>query len=122
MSVELLSPAGDFETALAAFSAGADAVYCGLSGFSARAFAKNLTQRELSDLSAYARATGRKVYVAFNTLIDSGAMDRAVETLSAIDAASPDAIIVQDLGAARIARKFFLLIINFLQDLFGIIP
>ena len=107
MSVELLSPAGDFETALAAFSAGADAVYCGLSGFSARAFAKNLTQRELSDLSAYARATGRKVYVAFNTLIDSGAMDRAVETLSAIDDASPDAIIVQDLGAARIARKFF---------------
>ena len=107
MSVELLSPAGDFETALAAFSAGADAVYCGLSGFSARAFAKNLTQRELSDLTAYARATGRKVYVAFNTLIDAGDVNHAVETLSAIDDASPDAIIVQDLGAARIARKFF---------------
>ena len=50
--VELLAPAGDFETALAAFAAGADAVYCGLSAFSARAFAKNLSFAELADLLA----------------------------------------------------------------------
>ena len=37
--VELLSPAGDFETALTAFAYGADAVYCGLQDYSARAFA-----------------------------------------------------------------------------------
>ena len=42
-TTELLAPAGDFATALAAFAAGADAVYCGLSRFSARAFAKNLS-------------------------------------------------------------------------------
>ena len=46
MSVELLSPAGDFDTAIAAFEYGADAVYCGLSDFSARAFAKNLSREE----------------------------------------------------------------------------
>ena len=55
-NLELLSPAGDFETALAAFAAGADAVYCGLSEFSARAFAKNLSIDELKDLVAYAHS------------------------------------------------------------------
>ena len=55
MSVELLAPAGDFQTALAAFEAGADAVYCGLADFSARAFATNLTFEELEQLLAYAR-------------------------------------------------------------------
>ena len=66
---ELLSPAGDFETALAAFDAGADAVYCGLADFSARAFAKNFDFDSLSSLVRLARQKGRKVYVTFNTII-----------------------------------------------------
>ena len=63
MSAELLSPAGDFETALAAFDAGADAVYCGLVDFSARAFAKNLSFEDLGNLVRFAHAKGKKVYV-----------------------------------------------------------
>ena len=55
MSVELLAPAGDFQTALAAFEAGADAVYCGLADFSARAFATNFSFEDLENLLAYAR-------------------------------------------------------------------
>lgn len=107
--VELLAPAGDFETALAAFAAGADAVYCGLSDFSARAFAKNLSTDELKSLVAYARtlAPRRRVYVAFNTLIDEGQLDDAVDRLSMLDEISPDALIVQDLGVARICRGHF---------------
>ena len=60
--VELLSPAGNFETALAAFEAGADAVYCGLTEFSARAFADNFTLEDLKNLIRYAHAsrTGRR--------------------------------------------------------------
>ena len=49
-TVELLAPAGNFETALAAFEAGADAVYCGLTEFSARAFADNFSIEELKNL------------------------------------------------------------------------
>ena len=64
MSAELLSPAGDFETALAAFDAGADAVYCGLGEYSARAYAGNFTFEELSRLVSFARSGGKKVYVA----------------------------------------------------------
>lgn len=107
--VELLSPAGDFETALAAFAAGADAVYCGLSDFSARAFAKNLSPDDLRNLVAYARSQNapRRVYVAFNTLLDESQLESAVESLATLDDIGPDALIVQDLGVARICRKYF---------------
>ena len=107
--VELLSPAGDFETALAAFAAGADAVYCGLSEFSARAFAKNLSLDELKNLVAYARSQNppRRVYVTFNTLLDECQLEDAVRTIAALDQIGPDALIVQDLGVARICRRHF---------------
>ena len=104
---ELLAPAGNFQTALAAFAAGADAVYCGLSDFSARAFAENLTLGDLKKLVAYARANGRKVYVTFNTVVDEDCFDEAVERLAALEEAGPDAIIVQDIGVARICRRYF---------------
>lgn len=107
MSAELLSPAGDFDSALSAFRAGADAIYCSLAEFSARAFAKNFSREELKNLVRYARAEGKKVYVAFNTVIDEGDLERAVEQLSVIASCRPSAVIVQDIGIARIARKHF---------------
>ena len=109
--VELLAPAGDFETALAAFAAGADAVYCGLSAFSARAFAKNLSFAELADLLACARdgtfGRRRRVYVAFNTVVDEPRMGAALETAARLAELGPDAAIVQDLGLARACRRHF---------------
>ena len=107
MSAELLSPAGDFETALAAFDAGADAVYCGLADFSARAFAKNLSFEDLGNLVRFAHAKGKKVYVTFNTLVDEVDVGQAVETLSRLEEIGPDALIVQDLGIARLCRRHF---------------
>lgn len=107
MSAELLAPAGDFETALAAFDAGADAVYCGLASFSARAFATNFTPGRLRELVRVARAKGKKVYVTFNTLVDEGDIERAVGDLAELESIGPDALIVQDLGVARICREYF---------------
>ena len=109
MNVELLSPAGDFETALAAFSAGADAVYCGLPEYSARAFATNLSFERLADLVAFAHAATprRRVYVTFNTLLDEDETERAVEALARLEEIGPDALIVQDLGVARLCRRHF---------------
>ena len=104
---ELLSPAGDFETALAAFEAGADAVYCGLADFSARAFAQNFTFEELSRLTAYAREKGRKVYVTFNTVVDEDSLDDAAASLARLEEIAPDGVIVQDLGVARLCRRHF---------------
>ena len=115
MDCELLAPAGNFETALAAFEAGADAVYCGLTEFSARAFADNFSLEDLKNLLRYARSsrnasesrTARKVYVTFNTVIDEDNLEAAIEQLARLDEVRPDALIVQDIGVARICRRHF---------------
>ena len=61
--IELLAPAGGPGTALAAFDAGADAVYIGLNKFNARERTENFSFDDLSRLMAYAGKIGRKVYV-----------------------------------------------------------
>ena len=105
--VELLAPAGSFETALAAFDAGADAVYLGLDSFSARAEAVNLSPLQLRQLLAVARPQGKKVYVTFNTVIDDRQLPEAIEKLALLDELHPDGLIVQDLGVARLVRRHF---------------
>ena len=105
--IELLAPAGSFETALAAFQAGADAVYLGLDAFSARAEAVNLSVAQLRDLLAWAHPRDHKVYVTFNTVIDDTDLPAAVERLALLDELRPDGLIVQDLGIARLVRTHF---------------
>jgi len=106
---ELLAPAGGPEAAYAAFHNGADAVYCGLPRFSARADAENFTLDQLGSLTAFAHAQTprRRVYVALNTLILQPELRGVVETLAALSDIGVDALIVQDLGVARLVREFF---------------
>ena len=106
---ELLAPAGSFDAAVAAFRFGADAVYAGLPRFSARADAENLDADRLRALVAHARSLPRprKVYVAFNTLAFDGERAEILDALADLEEIAPDALIVQDLGVARLARRHF---------------
>ncbi len=106
---ELLAPAGGFEAALTAFQYGADAVYLGLSHFSARADADNLTPDRLRLLLAYARSFSprKRIYVTVNTLIQDTELPQLIETLDTLDDLAPDGVIVQDLGVARLIRDHF---------------
>lgn len=106
---ELLAPGGDFEAACAAFQYGADAVYLGMPRFSARAEAQNLTPDRLDALIAYAHAQTprRRVYVALNTLIQDAEMPAVIDMLSMLEDLGADAVIVQDLGVARLIRQSF---------------
>ena len=104
---ELLAPAGSIEAFFAAMEAGADAVYCGLKDFSARAKAKNFTPEEMERLAAYAHGQGRRLYVALNTLIKEEELPRLIEILTAFSAWQVDGIIVQDLGLWRLAHQHF---------------
>ena len=104
---ELLAPAGNIVSALTAFDAGADAVYAGLKRFNARERTENFTSEEMSKLLTYAHSIGKRVYVAFNTLIKESEINEAAETLSELAALKPDAVIIQDLGVLHIIREFF---------------
>ena len=104
---ELLAPAGNLETALAAFDAGADAVYGGLAKFNARERAANFSPDELGKLLRYAHGNGRRVYLTFNTLLREEELDEAAEFLAELARLRPDALIVQDLAVVELCRNYF---------------
>jgi U32 family peptidase len=102
---ELLSPAGDWEAMRAAVANGADAVYFGLSAFNARHRAANFAVEELPEILTFLHHRNVRGYVAMNTLIFSDELEEAARFIGAIAAARVDAIIVQDLGLAELARR-----------------
>ncbi len=104
---EVLAPAGDFSTALAAFDGGADAVYLGLENFSARKRAKNFSFTSLQRLLFLAHANNKKVFVTINTLIFDSEFNELNETLSKIHLIGVDAVIVQDLGVLKFIRTYY---------------
>ncbi len=105
--IELLAPAGNPAAALAAFDAGADAVYCGLRKFNARERSENFTTAELAKTIAYAHRNSRRVYVTFNTLLREAELPEAAAELAKLAFCAPDAVIVQDPGVLRILREYF---------------
>lgn len=107
MKQELLAPAGDIEAGYAALYYGADAVYLGLQKFSARATASNFDEKGLDEFTAYAHHLGRRVYVAINTILQEGELPELLKTLDICSRCKVDAIIVQDLGVARVLQKSY---------------
>lgn len=101
---ELLSPAGNWDCARAAVAAGADAIYFGMPKFNARLRADNFTEADLPELMAFLHKHGVKGFVAMNTLIFTGELESAERQLRLIAEAGVDALIIQDLGLAKMAR------------------
>jgi putative protease len=103
-STELLAPAGNWDCARAAVANGADAIYFGMPRFNARIRADNFTPEDLPKLMDFLHAHGVRGFVAFNTLIFPRELEDAAEQLRLLSDAGVDAIIVQDLGLAAMAR------------------
>ncbi|MDR1534353.1 MAG: U32 family peptidase [Planctomycetota bacterium] len=106
---ELLAPAGGPEAGFAALHHGADAVYLGLTRFSARAEAVNFTPGQLAEFTAYARrlTPRRRVYLALNTLIKQSELPEIADIAATAADCRVDAVIVQDLGIIRLFRERF---------------
>ncbi|MEF3274290.1 MAG: U32 family peptidase [Chloroflexus sp.] len=101
---EIMSPAGYWPQLHAAIEAGADAVYFGLTHFTARAKV-GFTLSELPEVMKTLHRRGVKGYVTFNTLVFDHELRAAATVLAEIAAAGADAIIVQDLGMAALAHR-----------------
>lgn len=103
---QILAPAGNRASFLAALAAGADAVYCGLKQFSARMEAKNFTLKELAELSDLAHRKGTSVYITLNTLLKPDELDFAGKLIDDLNRwVGPDALIIQDLAFLELARQ-----------------
>lgn len=104
---ELLSPAGDFECLKAAVQNGADAIYLGSNFFSARASAKNFDDEELQKAIEYCKIRGVKTNLTLNILIKDDEFEDAFNLAKKAYEYGIDAIIVQDLGLAKVLIKSF---------------
>ena len=103
--LELLAPAGNLDAVIAAVQNGADAVYMGFGdGFNARRSADNFTRESFAKAVRYCHIRGCKVYVTLNTLVGDREMDAAAALAQQASDAGADAILVQDLGLARVLR------------------
>ncbi|MCI8993775.1 MAG: U32 family peptidase [Eubacterium sp.] len=106
-NLELLAPAGSYETMVAAIRAGADAVYAGGSRFSARAYADNFTDEQLLRAIDYAHLKGKKIMLAVNTLMKDPEMEELCEWISPFYEAGLDAAIIQDIGVFSVLKENF---------------
>lgn len=103
--IELLSPAGSFECAKVAVSAGADAIYMGGSKYSARAFAKSASDDSIIDAIKFIKSNGKRFYLTVNTLFKERELKEIFLFLDDIVKAGVDAFIVQDLGVAMLLKE-----------------
>ena len=107
-TIELLAPAGSFESMQAAIAAGADAVYMGGTRFGARAYAENPEEDLLLKAISYAHIHGRKLYLTVNTLLKELELEQSLyEYLLPYYRAGVDAVIVQDMGVMTRIRQWF---------------
>jgi len=104
---ELLAPAGSLESFFAAVENGADAIFCGLEQYSARAKAKNFTLQDLELIIGYAASHDVKVYVALNTLLQENELPAIIGLLESLEYLQVGGIVIQDLGLYRIAKTYF---------------
>ena len=103
--LELLAPAGSPEAVRAAVFGGADAVYLGYGDFNARRNAKNFSREDLGAAVTYCHLHGVKVYLTLNTLLSDRELPAAAEAAVTASRLGVDAVLVQDMGVARILRQ-----------------
>ena len=103
--MELLAPAGTMENFMAALESGADAIYLGGKVFNARAHAANFGTDELREAVRLAHILDVSVYVTVNILIGDTELKDLEQYIKDLDSIGVDAIIVQDLAVAEIAKR-----------------
>ncbi len=102
--VELLAPAKDKETAIAAIDYGADAIYIGASDFGARKAVPNSLD-DIKEVVNYAHKFYAKVHVTINTILTDNELIEAQKLIHKLYEIGVDAIIVQDMGIIELAIK-----------------
>ncbi|MFA7573415.1 MAG: peptidase U32 family protein, partial [Lutispora sp.] len=107
MKIELLAPAGNFESLVAAVESGADAVYFGGTKYNARASANNFDEDTLAKAVRYAHIRNVKIYITVNILISDDEITDALEYIEFLYNNDVDGLIVQDLGLLFLIKRYF---------------
>ena len=100
--IELLAPAKDKNTAIAAINSGCDAIYIGASNFGARKKVPNSLE-DIKEIVDYAHKFYVKVHVTVNTILTDDELVEAQKLIQNLYDIGVDAIIVQDTGIFKLA-------------------
>lgn len=103
--IEILAPAGGYDSVIAAVRSGADAVYAGGKSFSARASAQNFDFEQLCSAVEYCHIHGVKFYLTINTIVFDDEFKQLKQAITEAATADVDALIVQNMGVARLAQR-----------------
>ena len=104
---EVLSPAGSYESLVAAVRSGADAVYIGAKEFSARRNAENFDKEQLKEAVEFCRIRGVKVYLTLNIMLKDSELHDALAVVEHAYKCGVNGIIIADLGLAKIVSEVF---------------
>ncbi|MCR5785889.1 MAG: U32 family peptidase [Eubacterium sp.] len=105
--MELLSPAGSFDTFKAVINAGADSVYAAGNKFGARAYAANFSEEELIRAIDYTNLLGKRFYLTVNTLFKEDELNILCDYTAPFYERGLSGVIVQDMGAAMLLKNTF---------------
>ncbi len=104
--IELMAPAGSYESLMAAIQGGADAVYFGVMKLNMRArSANNFTLRDLKKISAICKKDGIKSYLTVNTVLYDHEIPLMKKVIYAASKNGINAIIASDMAAVQYARS-----------------
>lgn len=104
--IEIMAPAGSYESLLAAIEAGADSVYFGVGALNMRAAsAANFTLDDLDQIVKIAHEAGVKAYLTVNTIIYDNEIEQMHAVVDRAAAAKVDAIIAADQSVILYARS-----------------
>ena len=106
--VEILAPAGSYESLCGAINGGCDAVYLGGNRFGARAFAENFDRETMLRAIDYVHMFDKKIYLTVNTLLQNEEIEEELFAyLEPFYKQGLDAVIVQDVGVLSFIHRNF---------------
>ena len=104
--IEIMAPAGSFESLEAAIKAGADSVYFGVTQLNMRARASaNFTIEDMGEIVARAKKANVLTYLVVNTLLYDHDMDIVRRLINAAKECGVDAIIAFDFAAMNYCNE-----------------
>jgi len=101
---ELVAPAGNWCALNTAVERGADSVYFGIKNLNMRHWAANFDMLEIKKIMASLHKSGKKGYLALNTIMYNKDLVKIKKILSLAKKAKVDAIILWDMAVLRYAK------------------
>ncbi|HML84746.1 MAG TPA: U32 family peptidase, partial [Bacteroidales bacterium] len=100
--IEIMAPAGSWESVRAAAKGGAGSVYFGVGRLNMRSrSSQNFSIDDLKEIASFCREVGMKSYVTLNTIVYDHELDEMRKVANACKEAGVSAIIASDLSVLQ---------------------